>query len=842
MDPERRPGLRVILAHLSDLHLGFRAYGRIDRGVDIRERDVSVAFERALQDIIRLNPDIVVVSGDVFDRPDPPASAVVVLARGLELLRSSLPETPVFMVAGPRDTPRQLGDPGALAVLDSFPNVEAATDLTRSIIMERLELHACLVPYRATVRHPSAFPESDPRIRWNLLVLHGTLEQSEQAAVPVVPEDWSYIALGGQHRTEQVCSNVLWAGSLERVALDPWADAGGEKGFLMVNLESGEHQFHAIPSRPVAALAPIKVVGGDHDQLRRRVREVVQEIPGGIKGKIARLRLEGAFPQDLLALQGGELSGLRTSALHLAIEAGKEPRPFPADWLLEDAPSLLRVALEKELERDGFLDDATQAVIEELLDSDTADASKVHAVGGLDALDGDIPGVGRVSASIPVGLTAVIGGDGRSRKSIKELLIQIGGGSNNKPLRHFWACTDAGTLEEMLSIASLAIAFTRGLAVVDAALERLEPGDKSGTGLRSGTPALESNVPGSTSIDLEAIATETQSAEQDLRSLRAGVVEADVALEASMMDWLSERQDAETTLNTYRDRARQLRSRLRQLEATGPDAPCPLCGRVLEGHYDEVLRELNNEWEAVIQDGSWWRSRREQLELKPPNLQEREEKTLKLHMALEAQSERVELLRVRVSGMRVGGSLIEKEVAGDDHRGQVMLALLRVRAAREGRARDVLLDRASRFVCRLTGGRILAITLRGGGVRLEGDYETLRSISEEDLSAAKLAIRLAAASLIAAGGQGLGSLLLEEPFDRLDPEAGIRSLVLMKELASEVPRIILVSRGATVGARPELFDCIMEIREEGSTAGPALRPTPAGPGRFMLRSSAILKH
>ena len=634
-------GLQVILAHLSDLHLGFRAYGRIDHGVDIRERDVSVAFERALQDIIRLNPDIVVVSGDVFDRPDPPASAVVVLARGLELLRSSLPETPVFMVAGPRDTPRQLGDPGALAVLDSFPNVEAATDLTRSIIMERLELHACLVPYRATVRHPSAFPESDPRMRWNLLVLHGTPEQTEQAAVPVVPEDWSYIALGGRHRTEQICSNVLWAGSLERVALDPWADAGGEKGFLTVNLESGEHQFHAIPSRPVAALAPITVIGGDHDQLRRRVREVVQEIPGGIKGKIARLRLEGAFPQDLLALQGGELSGLRTSALHLAIEAGKEPRHFPADGLLEDAPSLLRVALEKELQQDGLLNDATRTVIEELLDSDTAAPSTVHTVGGLDALDGEIPGVGRVSASIPTGLTAVIGGDGRSRKSVRELLIQTGGGFSNKPLRHFWACTDAGTLEEMLSSASLAIAVTRGMALVDAVIERLEPGNKSGIGLRSGKPAVENNVPGSTSTDLETIITEFQLAEEDLRSLRAEVVEVGGDLEALMMDWLRERQDAETTLNAYRDRARQLRSRLRQMEEAGPHAPCPLCGRVLEGHYDEVLRELKEEWESVVQDGSWWRSRREQLELKPPSLQEHEEKALKLGVALEAQSERV---------------------------------------------------------------------------------------------------------------------------------------------------------------------------------------------------------
>ena len=831
----------MILAHLSDLHLGFRAYGRIERGVDIRERDVSAAFERALQDVIRVNPGIVVVSGDVFDRPDPPASAVVTLARGLELLRSSLPATPVFMVAGPRDTPRRLGDPGALAVLDSFPNVEAATDLTRSIIMDRLELHACLVPYRAAVRHPPAFPEPDPRMRWNLLVLHGTIGNSEGVGVPVGPEDWSYVALGGQHRREEVCPNVQWAGSLERVELDPWEDAGGEKGFLTVDLLSGKHQFHPIPSRPVAALAPIKVTGGDHDQLRRRVREVIEEVPGGIKGKIARLKLEGASPEDLLALQGGELSVLRTSALHLAIEAGREPRDSPAVWLLEDAPALLSDALKKELERDGFLDNATRGVIEDLLNPDIVAASKSSVIGAMDALDGDIPGVGRVSASIPVGLTAVIGGDGRARKLVRELLVQAGGGSGSGALRQLWACTDTGTLGEMFSIGSLAVASTRGLAVVDAILEGLDPDEHSRTGIKSGTRSLESHPGGATLIDFGHVATEFRSAELDLRSLRAEVIEADGDLEASMMDWLRERQDAETTLNAYRDRARQLRSRLHRMEESGPGAPCPLCGRVLEGHYDEVLRELKDEWESVIQDGSWWRSRREQLELKPLNLRKLERTTLKLHVALEAQSERVELLRIRLNKVGEGVRPREGPVARDDPRSQVMLALLRVRAAREARARDLLLNRASRFVCRLTGGRILAITVQEGGVRLEGDYRTLLPASEEDLSAGKVAVRLAAASLVAAGGQGLGSLLLEEPFDRLDPEAGIRTLVLMKHLLGQIPRIILVSRGTAVGARPELFDCIMEVRDEASGAGPVLRPTPAGPGRLLLQSPAKLK-
>ena len=181
------------------------------------------------------------------------------------------------------------------------------------------------------------------------------------------------------------------------------------------------------------------------------------------------------------------------------------------------------------------------------------------------------------------------------------------------------------------------------------------------------------------------------------------------------------------------------------------------------------------------------------MELKPLKLRELERRTQKLNVALESQSERVELLRLRVSGSEVLTGVFEQAVIGDDPSGRVMSALLRVRKAREARARDLLLDRASRFVCRVTGGRILAISSGEEGVCLEGDHETLRIVSEEDLSAAKIALRLAAASLVSSGGQGLGSLL---------------------------------------------FNCIMEIWDEASGSGPELRPTPAGLGRFSLKASA----
>lgn len=827
----------MIVAHLSDLHLGFRAYGRIERGADMRERDVAAAFERAIHEVVRIAPHVIVVAGDVFDRPDPPASAVVALARGLEVLRASLPDAPVFMVAGPRDTPRRPGDPGALAVLDTFPNVEAATGLTRSILMEKLDLHACLVPYRAAVRHPPAIPESDPRMRWNLLVLHGRAHTSGEEGVHVDPEEWNYVALGGEHRRGSVADNVRYSGSLERVALDPWGEAADEKGFLTVDLATGETTFRSIPSRPVVALAPVKVVSGDPKNLQRRVKEVTDEVPGGIDGKIVRLRLAGASPEDLLALQGDQLGELRKRALHLTVEAGKEARVPPAVWLPLDAPGLLRDALEAELERDGVLGESTRDVVWSLVPNELSAEMDSETIGALDALDGDVPGVGRVSTSVPLGLTAVIGGGGRARRAVAELLLREGGGWTGGPVRRLWGGREDETLDDAVRLAVDAVAASRGLAVVDAALARAGARSDAGHATETnGARVSDRPVRGAVRVDPEQVSAEFRTADRELQELRADVIEVDGDLEVATMDWLRERQDAETTLHAYRDRARGLRVRLRKMEAAGPEAPCPTCGRVLQSHYEEVLSELTDDWESVVQDGSWWKSRWEQLELKPEHLQELEGRSLRLHAALEGGSERVELLRARLLDLGQIDPVEESAEVKEGPLGDVIAALKRIRAARASRATDMLLDRASRFVCRISGGRILAITRVDGRSVLQGDRGILTPVSEEDLATARVATRLAAASLVAAGGRVLGSLVLEEPFDRLDVEARIRTLVLMQRLLREIPRVVLFSRGEAVDARPELFDSILEIRDEASGMGPALRPAASGPGRVLLRA------
>src|SRR5437762_456331 len=66
------------LVHLSDLHLGFRQYQRLTPGgVNQREADVAATFQRAIDMVIGLEPDLVIVAGDVFHSVRPTNQAIL---------------------------------------------------------------------------------------------------------------------------------------------------------------------------------------------------------------------------------------------------------------------------------------------------------------------------------------------------------------------------------------------------------------------------------------------------------------------------------------------------------------------------------------------------------------------------------------------------------------------------------------------------------------------------------------------------------------------------------------------------------------------------------------------
>ena len=83
------------IAHLADLHLGYRAYHRVTpRGINVREADVAEAFRRAVARVAELKPDLVLVAGDIFHTARPPNTAIAEAFRQFCVLTGRLPGVP----------------------------------------------------------------------------------------------------------------------------------------------------------------------------------------------------------------------------------------------------------------------------------------------------------------------------------------------------------------------------------------------------------------------------------------------------------------------------------------------------------------------------------------------------------------------------------------------------------------------------------------------------------------------------------------------------------------------------------------------------------------------------
>lgn len=73
------------IAVMSDLHLGFRQYGSIER-----EDDFYNHFLKICEEINKENPDIVIIAGDIFDKPNPSPKAISMYRNGVGNLNSDI--------------------------------------------------------------------------------------------------------------------------------------------------------------------------------------------------------------------------------------------------------------------------------------------------------------------------------------------------------------------------------------------------------------------------------------------------------------------------------------------------------------------------------------------------------------------------------------------------------------------------------------------------------------------------------------------------------------------------------------------------------------------------------
>jgi DNA repair protein SbcD/Mre11 len=296
------------LVHLSDLHLGYRQYQRLTPGgVNQREADVAATFRAAIERVIALRPDVIVVAGDVFHSVRPTNQAILHAFIQFGRLVQALPEAIVILVAGNHDTPRSTETGGILQLFAQLGLTVVDREARRLAFPDR-ELSILAVPDVPNMVRPSLTP--DPGARMNLLVLHGEVQgmlsanvlAADRAPVEISHEElgasrWDYVALGHYHVYREIAPNAFYSGSIEYTSANTWGElyeervAGiGGKGFVERDLITGEHRFHVLPpARPLIDLPPVSARGLLPAELDERIRAVLESCDGGIDEKIVRL-------------------------------------------------------------------------------------------------------------------------------------------------------------------------------------------------------------------------------------------------------------------------------------------------------------------------------------------------------------------------------------------------------------------------------------------------------------------------------------------------------------------------------------------------------------------------
>jgi DNA repair exonuclease SbcCD nuclease subunit len=302
----KSPAAPMRLVHLSDLHLGYRQFQRqTAAGINQREADVASVFKAAIDKIIEIRPDLVLIAGDVFHNVRPPNPAILLAFTQFSRLVRALPDAIIIMVAGNHDAPRsaetvcilRLFAPLGIHVIDAEP---------RRLTFPEQDLAVLAIP-DTTVPKPALHP--DPEFGRNVLVMHSELRgiiplssaDTERAALQVDPDDigydrWSYVAMGEYHVHRKLHRNAYYSGAIEYTSFNIWGELQEEresrlrgKGIVEYDLDEGKRVFHPLaPARPLVDLPAIDGRGLIAADVDTAIRDNVSTWPGGIEDCIVR--------------------------------------------------------------------------------------------------------------------------------------------------------------------------------------------------------------------------------------------------------------------------------------------------------------------------------------------------------------------------------------------------------------------------------------------------------------------------------------------------------------------------------------------------------------------------
>ena len=329
------------IAHLADLHLGFRQFHRqTANGLNQREADVANAFRRAVDQVIEARPDLIVVAGDLFHGVRPTNHSILFAFYQFQRLREALPDAPLVLIAGNHDTPRSIETGSILGLFETL-GADVVADQARRLAYPRLGASVLAVPHMALVQAESMDLTPDGTEPHQILVAHGEVEglfPTDRSAIEyggallsreaLARGGWSYVALGHYHVQRQVSPRIWYSGALEYVSSNPWGELADErehgiegKGWLLVDLPSGVVERRPVAlARRVIDLPAIDGAGHTALELDQAVAAAVAAIPGGLADQIVRLILRNVPRHVGREMNHAAIRALKAEALHFQLD------------------------------------------------------------------------------------------------------------------------------------------------------------------------------------------------------------------------------------------------------------------------------------------------------------------------------------------------------------------------------------------------------------------------------------------------------------------------------------------------------------------------------------------
>jgi hypothetical protein len=334
----------VRLVHLSDLHLGFRQFQRTTAaGINQREADVAASFTRAVDRIIALAPDVVLIGGDVFHTVRPTNTAILHAFNQFARLVQALPDCKVVIAAGNHDMPRSTETICILRLFAAPLGIYVADREAKRFTFDDLGLAVLAVP---DLPPGSVELTPDPGFKHNVLVMHGEVQgilpQAERAEHPdraamripvadVSGPGWDYVALGHYHVYARVAEHAYYSGALDYTSSNPWGELAAEraaklpgKGMIERDLATGKQTFHPLPvTRAFVDLPPVDGRGLSAAELDAAIQGAVAKLTDGVDGKVVRLVLNHVPRHIARELDHKALRELQKRALNFQLDVRK---------------------------------------------------------------------------------------------------------------------------------------------------------------------------------------------------------------------------------------------------------------------------------------------------------------------------------------------------------------------------------------------------------------------------------------------------------------------------------------------------------------------------------------